>query len=661
MSDIDLGHRIRGSLSATHLGALVFALLIWLFITPVTANAAMHATQAEAYQACMVFAKLNYEARTGPKTDAQKYKCVRPDNPNSSNSYTGAIWLKSCETCQYFWSIGYGREEWPLVSVSPPLNMGPTCEGPDRCGTDAGNPINVGARNKYEVASDIERRGLLEFVRYYNSLPDVNAVQPLGSGWSHSYLSRLETSASDIPGRSAKLYRPTGGYSLFIFQSDGEWLADSGTAHQLSELRDGGGVTLGWEYRSAARDRVERYDAKGRLIRVGIRSGDWIDLAYNNGSDSGTISDFLVTSVTARDRRSIQFSYDSDGRLVSVTAPDGFSYGYSYDSSGMLSTVTWPGGSSRAYLYNEQAFTASADLPAALTGVIDEMGQRFATWRYDTAGRPVESEHAGGVESYRATYNSTSSLVQVRGPLGAVQNRDFTSKWGVSTLGTASDQCTGCPAGYVGYSYDLAGKLDTVRDRRGNVTDHNRNAWGGEVQRIDAVGTTEQRTTQTDFEPDLRVPLERRFYNASGTLILRTQWTHNQRGQILTETRTDPATSKARTTTATYCEQNDVEAGTCPLVGLLRSVDGARTDATDDTEYFYYGADHPDCVTSPSTCAWRKGDLWKVINASGQVTETLRYDGAGRARSIKDANGVVTDLDYDARGRLIGRTTRASN
>lgn len=38
------------------------------------------------------------------------------------------------------------------------------------------------------------------------------------------------------------------------------------------------------------------------------------------------------------------------------------------------------------------------------------------------------------------------------------------------------------------------------------------------------------------------------------------------------------------------------------------------------------------------------------MNALGYVTETLAYDGAGRPLSVRDANNVITDFRYDARG-----------
>ena len=66
------------------------------------------------------------------------------------------------------------------------------------------------------------------------------------------------------------------------------------------------------------------------------------------------------------------------------------------------------------------------------------------------------------------------------------------------------------------------------------------------------------------------------------------------------------------------------------------------------------------CAAEPTTCSHRKGDLWKVTTALGHVTETLAYDGAGRPLSVKDANNVITDFRYDARGHLTLRKMRGS-
>jgi RHS repeat-associated protein len=213
------------------------------------------------------------------------------------------------------------------------------------------------------------------------------------------------------------------------------------------------------------------------------------------------------------------------------------------------------------------------------------------------------------------------------------------------------------------FTYDANGRTDLATDADNTVTDYDYDSRGLLTQRIDAKNDTtgRKRTIQTDWHATFAVPTERRLYDANDALVAKTDWTYNSRGQVLTQTQTDPATAVSRTTTTTYCEPADVTAGICPLVGLVTKVDGARTDVSDISAYTYYAADDATCATASTTCPHRKGDLWKVTNAVGQVTETLKYDGAGRVLSVKDANGVITDFEYHPRGWLTARMVRGTN
>ncbi|WP_246432365.1 RHS repeat domain-containing protein [Xanthomonas theicola] len=96
-------------------------------------------------------------------------------------------------------------------------------------------------------------------------------------------------------------------------------------------------------------------------------------------------------------------------------------------------------------------------------------------------------------------------------------------------------------------------------------------------------------------------------------------------------------------------------------MGLLKRVDGPRTDIGDTTSYTYYASDDASCATSPATCPHRKGDLWKVTNPLGQVTEVLAYDGAGRVLSVRDPNGTITDSTYHPRGWLTASKVRGAD
>ncbi|MCC6562760.1 MAG: RHS repeat protein, partial [Xanthomonadales bacterium] len=122
----------------------------------------------------------------------------------------------------------------------------------------------------------------------------------------------------------------------------------------------------------------------------------------------------------------------------------------------------------------------------------------------------------------------------------------------------------------------------------------------------------------------------------------------------------NPAPVGVRQSLSDYCDAGDADFGTstCAREGLLQWVDGPRTDVSDLTSYAYRAADDAACVGAPTTCAYRRGDLWKTTNALGHVSEVLRYDGAGRVLSMRDGNGLVTDLEYTPRGWLQRRIVR---
>ena len=100
-------------------------------------------------------------------------------------------------------------------------------------------------------------------------------------------------------------------------------------------------------------------------------------------------------------------------------------------------------GAIRSYLYNEPAFTSDANLPMALTGIVREDGQRFATFNYGADGRAISTEHAGGAEKFGVQYNADGSSL-VTTPSGAVQGRAFTTVLGVKKPTSVVEDCGDC-------------------------------------------------------------------------------------------------------------------------------------------------------------------------------------------------------------------------
>jgi RHS repeat-associated protein len=183
---------------------------------------------------------------------------------------------------------------------------------------------------------------------------------------------------------------------------------------------------------------------------------------------------------------------------------------------------------------------------------------------------------------------------------------------------------------------------------------------------VEADTSQQQRRTEFTRDPQTRRVTEQRVLDNASALVAKAGMVYNDRQQVSSATRTSPDGALIRNSTTTYCEATDVSAlnSKCPILGLVKQVDGPlpnNVSQPDIIRFEYRPADAPNCASTPAECAWRKGDLWKTINPKNLVTEILAYDGAGRVRSVKDANNVVTDIEYNARGWVTARKVRGTH
>ncbi len=545
-------------------------------------------------------------------------------------------------------AVSLGLEASPAAGGNSAL--GPDVVG-SRMSTYVGNPINVATGNKYQAESDLSISSLLEFTRHYNSQQPLSGA--IGPYWTHSYSSRATTGTLGDGTQFVDMLRPTGRQLRYRLVS-GAWVGDPNIAQTVVALTDANGTQTGWEWRDLSAKSFEQFDMTGRLVKIVQQDGRFATVSYNTAGQ--------LERVQQDDGRALTFNHDDAGRIGRVVAPDGQETIFDYDSSTRLSGVLYPGGATKTYIYNESAHTAGTNQPNSLTGIVHD-GVRFASYSYDTQGRAVSTEHAGGVNKFTVLRNADGSAT-VTTPTGSKEQRQFVTHFDTPTAQSVTRSCTdNCAAPSTAYQYDANGFVKQTVEA-GVTTNRTNDAQGRATHRVEAVGTPQQRTIQTDWSPAFGVPTERRTYNTAGTLVQMVTWTLNSRGQVRISTITDPVLAISRTATNTYCEQGDVDIGTCPRVGLLTKVDGARTDLEalgDVTTFAYRMADASGCDTAPATCAYRKGDLWKATNAKQQSTETLSYDGAGRPLSVKDANGVVTDMEYTARGWLKATKLRGAN
>ncbi len=543
-----------------------------------------------------------------------------------SNQYV--TWNASNNTCS--------DDSYIARLTAPPLYC-------DAC-TLVGDPVDFSTGDQYETENDIDL-SWIRFDRYYHSVTS-NAAAGFGYGWTHSHDIRLaiqgitdptlglvQANGSHLPFRNqGTYYEAVDGSGDRITASGTNWVLQQSSgsltfnaAGQLLEQRADNGEVLTYAY-----------DVVGRLITITHSTGRSLVIAY-----TGAAANAPIASLT------------SAGKVLAV---------YTYTTNGQVATVNYLAGiSTRRYHYED------ANFPQNLTGISIEAalgGARYKTFAYDAQGRSISAQLPGGVDGVTVAYSAQGGAV-VTDALGD------TTDYGLTTAGAATkprkagdlvDSKGTVKRTYYDDGSDFRRRIDTVKDRNGTTTKHTYTEANDPV-----TGQPAWTHAVTEaFETSLARTSEERRDSASNRVLLtkvgdrETRITRNARLQPASVTVRDTTTNQTRTTTYTYCEAADVAASntTCPILGMLKSIDGPRTDVNDVTTFVYYGSDDTTCATTPALCTYRKGDMHRVVDALGRTTEVAGYDPQGRPLSVLDANGVVTDYVYHLRGWLAATKVR---
>lgn len=547
---------------------------------------------------------------------------------------------------------------WPLSNNGYGVCVGADDVTPPNMCPITSNPVQISNGWKYWSETDFTKP--FEFKRYYTSRPSNGFLTSgLGQQWRHTY-DRSIVATTDPT--KVWVLRPEGTYIPFSQDSSGNWTPYFPSTFRLSSSGSGYAVT-------SDQDEQETYDSFGVLLSIKTREGRLYTLQY---ASSG-----FLASVTDDQGRALVFTLTSNrANIASVTAPGGTQLQFQYTQyavGAQLTGMSWTDVGNvvrqRTYHY-ENAANASL-----LTGITDESGQRYSTYTYDAWDRVQstalwsDSTHQVNVTTFG--YPSATSRT-VTSPLSGTSTYSFALISGAQRMTGSTQPCASCGTSAQSVSYDSGGYPQQIVDFNGNVTRQTFDTTRGlETQRIEAYGTARQRTTNTTWHTQYRVPLQRSVFDGANVSVTISKWTYNSGGQVASRCEIDPLVSGAsayvcgsssnapsgvRQWTYTYCEEAGVSAGTCPRVGVVLTMDGPRTDIADATSHSYYlNTDTSGCSTATGPCHHR-GDLQATTDSLGHTITVTRYTANGQPSSITDANGVVTTLTYDMRQRLTSRS-----
>ncbi len=492
-----------------------------------------------------------------------------------------------------------------------------------------GNPVLISSGSKIEPEIDFSGTGELALYlsRTYNS--DWDGVGIFGKQWQTNFDYKLSFGVADVnacyprPGGGTCgigantiiwAHRPDGRTIKFVKNTaDGVFYEEKVSPIAKIVVQPDGTFKLFGEDNGQ-----ETYSSAGYVSQIKNEYGIGWTFLY-----SGT----YPTKVTHTSGRYIDFVW-TGGQLTSVRDLAGNYYGYAYLSnrfgSGLhlLSAVSKPGTPtlSIAYHYEDTRFLG------ALTGKTYG-GVRYSWFAYDADGRATLSHHGGNIDRNTYAYASYGNTFEVfaTNPLGKQTSYTFVNGQIQSTTGHAATYCGGT---YRESTYDANGYPDIASDFNGNLSDSDYNAKGQLLKQVEAAGTPAARTTEYVWDS-----ARSRISSVSvvGQRKVDIAYTANNRVASIAQTNLSAhgVANQTRTTTYAYTQHAN---------GMLATVtvDGPVAGSGDAI------------VTSYSEF----GDLLSIANSLGHATTYSNHNGLGLPGRITGPNGAITDVFYDAQGRV---------
>ncbi|EAQ79300.1 Calx-beta domain-containing protein [Blastopirellula marina] len=417
----------------------------------------------------------------------------------------------------------------------------------------------------------------------------------------------------------------------FLANGDGTFsLADE--PYSLLTQNSDGGYTL-----TNQADQTLEFDSNGRIQTLTEANGQTTTYSYADG-DGDAVAD-EISEITNSFGETVAYSY-TDGLLTSVTDIAGRVTSYTYDSENRIETVTSPDPDGLGAL-SPMVETYAYDSHGEIASVTAANGKTTQYIR-DSHGNLTQKILPDGSSVY---YDSYSSRGLASAGLGTIQNP--------APLGQADDTWGSIVNGsgiVTYYATDSHGNITRTKDELGNITFYLRNAAGLVTKMIQP-------------DPDGAGPLETPVY----------EYAYDSRGNLLTEilpdgsvrqweyhaTWNEPIKFTDANGNITLYAYDSNYALLLSETAIIGQIDDGNNLETDDLTTLY-------TYTSPPTIAFDppQGLIASITEADGVVTE-FEYDQYGNLTKTTYAVGTTdeafTTATYDAAGNMLTETDELGN
>jgi len=569
---------------------------------------------------------------------------------NSALSYGAFMQLQN--------AAGYNTHGHAYIFANAAPTNDPSKDKNGPCsGNQAGEPIEVSSGTKLETVPVFALHGEmgLKYEFYYNTAAlQTQLSYPGYLYWTSNLSYWLDTDCSTNTVDNSRCHqtiahRPdgsavtfSGGPAASVYQE----LAVDGTSVTNPVATLSRDATTG-NYTLQDEDALtEIYSSSGQLLSITDPSGIGWTFSYTTGTNP-------YTRITHTDGQSFTVAYTSTGETI--TDPAGNVYTLTTISGGGGFTLSYPGSPATVVAFKNSTFVQSGYDFSALTEM-DYNGIPYAYTTYVTA--PTNA--AGGANPYYQWANGTSLAdgskkvsinyqadssgnlsATITNPLGhvSVNTYDGTNGSGGAYNGLLSsvsnDAVADCGATVASRAYDANGNLAKTVDSNGNVHTYTYAANGQLQTETEAYGTAQARTTDYTWDPNLQL---NRVTSVTVEGWSKTVYTYNAQNRLASVAVTNLSANGTanQTLTTTY--------------GYTLYPNGMVQTAT---------VTHPSPNNSDVDTAQYDtfGNLTSMSDGLGHTTTYGNYNGLGEPQTVTGPNGDVTNYTYDARGRVVTKTT----